>query len=185
MRLGLSKRTGDAVRILMYLAGLPRGERRTSAQLAEACQVRAGNVPTLVSYLSRADLLVCVPGPGGGCALSRDPAAITIADAIVAIEGSLEPDHCAVDDLHCREREFPCGLHETFVALIRNLNHSLGSLTLAEARRRHDVNRLVSSGQAMTAGPPSDDVGASASVAAPVSFSSLGRGPRPGSPPRA
>ncbi len=168
----------------MYLAGLPEGERRTSAQLAEACQVSAGNVPTLVSYLSRADLLACVPGPGGGCALSRDPSAITIADAIVAIEGSLEPEHCAVDDRHCREREFPCGLHETFVVLIRNLNHSLGSLTLAEARRRHDVNRLVSSGQAMTAGQPSGGDG-TAPVAAPVSFSSPVRGPRPGSPPRA
>ena len=65
MRLALTKRTGDTIRMLMFLASIPDGERRTSAQLSEACGVSMGNVPTLVAALSRADLLDCARGPGG------------------------------------------------------------------------------------------------------------------------
>ncbi|MEO6988454.1 MAG: Rrf2 family transcriptional regulator, partial [Aquihabitans sp.] len=75
MRLALTKRTGDAIRMLMYLASLQDGERRTSTQLSVACGVSMGNVPTLVAALSRSDLLDCARGPGGGCRLSRDPSA--------------------------------------------------------------------------------------------------------------
>jgi len=142
MRLGLTKRTGDAIRMLMYLASLPTGERRTSAQLAEAADVSMGNVPTLVASLSRAGLLDCVRGPGGGCALARDPSAITIAEAIVAIEGTMEPERCAIDERRCMDREYRCGIHETWSAVVRDLSASVAELTLAEALRRNDANRL-------------------------------------------
>ena len=141
MRLALTKRTGDAIRMLMFLASLPEGERRTSTQLAEACGVSMGNVPTLVAALSRADLLDCARGPGGGCRLSRSPEDITIAEAVVAIEGSLDPEHCAVDERRCAEQDFACGIHETWSTVIHDLRESLTNLTLRAALVRHEANR--------------------------------------------
>jgi Rrf2 family protein len=141
MRLGLTKRTGDAIRILMHLASLPPGERRTSTQLARDCDVSAGNVPTLVAALSRAGVLASTRGPGGGCALGRDPASITIAEAVMAIEGSLTPEHCAIDERRCVDRDYACGLHESWSVMVRGLTAGLSELTLAEAVERNDKNR--------------------------------------------
>lgn len=148
MRLALAKRTGDAIRMLMHLAELPEGERLTSSQLAEATGVSRGNVPTLVAALSRAGLLDCARGPGGGCALSRRPSAITITDAVVAIEGSMEPEHCAVDESRCADRDYPCGIHDAWRAMISDLQEHLNQMTLSDAvsiqaanRRRHETGR--------------------------------------------
>ena len=141
MQLGLTKRTGDAIRILMHLAALPPGTRLTSSELSTAARVSAGITPTLVAALSRAGILDCARGPGGGCALGRDPAEITIAQSIIAIEGSLEPEHCAIDERRCVDRDFPCGLHETWSMTVRDLTASLNSLSLAEALRRDELNR--------------------------------------------
>lgn len=156
MRLALTKRTGDAIRMLMYLATVPEGQRRTSTQLSEACAVSMGNVPTLVAALSRADLLDCARGPGGGCRLSRDPSAITMAEAVVAIEGSLDPDHCAVDERRCAERDFACGIHETWSTVIRDLRSSLSNLTLTEALARHEANRTAAEPAAPLVDGPED-----------------------------
>lgn len=141
MRLALTKRTGDAIRILMYLAEVPAGERRTSMQLADAAGVSTGNVPTLVAALSRHGLLDCARGPGGGCRLSREPSGITIAEAVVAIEGTLDPEHCAVDERRCAERDYACGIHESWTAMVGELRQRLSELTLEEAVTRHETNK--------------------------------------------
>lgn len=125
----------------MFLAAIPEGERRTSTQLSEAADVSMGNVPTLVAALSRDGLLDCARGPGGGCRLSRPPSEITIAEAIVAIEGSLEPEHCAVDERRCMDRDFACGIHDSWRAMVRDLQENLAKLTLQQAVARHDANR--------------------------------------------
>ena len=80
MRLALTKRSGDAIRMLLHLAAQPPGARLTSAQLATAAEVSAGNVPTLVATMARGGLLDCTPGRNGGCRLARPAEEITIAD---------------------------------------------------------------------------------------------------------
>lgn len=140
MRLTLTKRSGDAVRMLVHLAGLPEGTMRTTAQLAEECSVSAGNVPTLVATLARARLLACTPGRGGGCRLARPAEEITVAEAVAALEGSLELDRCAIDERRCTDREFPCGLHLTWSEAHADLIANLSGLTLAEAVRRSEAN---------------------------------------------
>lgn len=146
MRLALTKRTGDAIRMLMCLIDLPEDERWTSNRLASAAGVSRGNAPTLVAALSRAGLLDCSRGPGGGCRLSRDASEITIAEAIVAVEGTLEPEHCAIDERRCAERDFACGIHASWRAMVDQLQHHLTSLSLREAADRHEVNRLAFDG---------------------------------------
>jgi Rrf2 family protein len=141
VRLTLTKRTGDAIRVLVHLAMMPEGAKQTSAELARVCGVSPGNMPTMVANLGRSGLLVCTPGRGGGCRLARPAEAITMAEVLEALEGALELDRCAIDDRRCSEREHHCGMHrtmrDTHAALISNLS----GLTLAEAVRRQDANR--------------------------------------------
>ena len=140
MRLTLTKRTGDGVRVLLHLAEQAEGTKMTSAQLGSACNVSAGNMPTLVAALARAQLLDCTPGRGGGCRLGRPAAEITVAEVVEALEGSLDLERCSIDERRCSDREFHCGMHrmwrDTHAALITHLS----GLTLAEAARRQHVN---------------------------------------------
>lgn len=129
----------------MHLAALPANERRTSAQLAEASGVSHGNAPTLTAGLSRAGILDCTRGPGGGCTLSRDPSKITMAEVVMAIEGSLEPERCAIDEERCVDRDFPCGIHEMWSGVVRGATSGLAELSLAEALKRNQTNRATRS----------------------------------------
>ena len=97
MRLTLTKRGEYGFRLMLYLAGRPPDERVTAAQLAEVCRIPAGNVPTILSMLSRAHILSCSPGRNGGCTLARDPADISTLEIIEALEGQLEISHCLLD----------------------------------------------------------------------------------------
>ena len=141
MRLALTKRTGDSIRILMHLASLPAGSRRTSAQLAAASGVSNGNVATLIAAMSRAGILDCARGPGGGCALARDPSHISIAEAVTAIEGTLEAEHCAIDERRCIDREHPCGLHQTWTGVLRAMTDELAGLSLAQALENDEASQ--------------------------------------------
>ncbi|MFV0318595.1 MAG: RrF2 family transcriptional regulator [Microthrixaceae bacterium] len=136
MRLALTKRAGDAIRILLHLATLPEGTRMSSTKIAEASGVSHGNIPTLIAALSRAELLDCTRGPGGGCALSRDAEEITVAETVIAIEGALEPERCAIDDRRCIERDYNCGIHDTWRGVIHEMQQRLANLSIAEAQRR-------------------------------------------------
>lgn len=146
MRLALTKRSGDAIRVLLHLAARPEGTRLPASVIAEESGVTQGNIATLTAALSRADILDCARGPGGGCALARSPDAITIGEAVRAIEGSLEPDHCAIDDRSCTEREFNCGIHQTWRGVIREMVERLDGLTVAQALADHHANGEAAAG---------------------------------------
>jgi Rrf2 family protein len=139
--LTLTKRTGDAIRVLVHLAAQPPGTRALSADLAHACGVSAGNMPTMVAKLGRFGLLESTPGRGGGCRLARPPEMITLAEVVEALEGSLELDRCSIDDRRCAEREFHCGMHRTWRDTHASLIANLSGLTLAEVVRREASNR--------------------------------------------
>ena len=142
MRLALTKRSGDATRMLVHLAGLPEGTRLKSSDLAKACDVSSGNVPTLIATLARSNLLICTPGRGGGCQLARPAEQITVAEVVAALEGSLELDRCSIDDRRCIDRPYFCGMHRTWSAVHADLIQSLSQLTLADAAERERVNAL-------------------------------------------
>ena len=63
-----------------------------------------------------------------------------MAEAVAALEGSLELDRCAIDERRCTDREFPCGLHLTWSEAHADLIANLSGLTLAEAVRRSEAN---------------------------------------------
>ncbi|MCP5025471.1 MAG: Rrf2 family transcriptional regulator [Actinomycetia bacterium] len=136
MRLILTRRGGYGVRMLAHLATLDAGTQITSAALGEACDVPRGNVPTIVNRLSRAGLLVCTPGRGGGCCLARDASGISSLEIIEALEGPIEENVCLLDGLRCDDKETQCVMHPTWVAGRQGVIDSFASTSLAELARR-------------------------------------------------
>lgn len=136
MRLFLTKRGEYGIRLLLHLAAQTPGERRTASDLAKACEIPAGNVPTIMNILARAGILVCSPGRGGGCSLARDASAITMLQIIEALEGQLEISRCLLDSRRCHDRDPECAVHAAWSAGRDAAIGALGATSLADTLNR-------------------------------------------------
>ncbi len=114
MRLTLTKRGDYGFRLLLHLARQEADERLTTAQLASACDIPPGNVPTIVSLLSRANVLACSPGRQGGCLLDRAPEQIFALEIIEALEGPIEIRYCLLDSRRCHDKDPECAIHHAW-----------------------------------------------------------------------
>ncbi len=149
MRLTLTKRGEYGFRLMLYLAGRPPDERVTAAQLAEVCRIPAGNVPTIMSMLSRAHILACSPGRNGGCTLARDPADISTLEIIEALEGQLEISHCLLDSRRCHGVDPECAVHHAWSAGRDTAIAALARTSLADAIERGlELSALVAASDA-------------------------------------
>ena len=133
MRLSLTKRGEYAVRMAIHLATIPGG-RVTAVDLGAACDIPMGNVPTIVNLLSRAGVLDCSPGRGGGCMLGRAAEEISVLEVIEAVEGPLGA-MCVLDAQRCGVPGQECALHSAWASAREGVLGTLSELTLAEAAR--------------------------------------------------
>jgi len=76
--LDLSQRYGSSVPV-------------TQADIAARQQIPEAYLNQLLAALRRAELVRSVRGPEGGHMMRRSPAEITVAEAVVALEGSISP----------------------------------------------------------------------------------------------
>jgi Rrf2 family protein len=136
VKLSLTKQCEYGIRLLLHLAALPREQRMTASELAEACDVSIGNVPTIVNVLARARILTSSPGRGGGCQLAVDPADISMLQIIEVLDGPLEIPHCLLDSRRCHGRDPECAVHRAWSAGRDAAIRSLAQTTLADALRR-------------------------------------------------
>jgi FeS assembly SUF system regulator len=98
--LRIAKLTDYATGLMTHLARSP--ERQISAQqLAQEFGLPAPTVAALLKKLARAGLVTSTRGVGGGYCLARPPAAISVAEVIVAIEGPVALTECALADGQC------------------------------------------------------------------------------------
>lgn len=132
MRLALTRRCEYGIRILIQLARLPQGERMTTAELAQVCEVPAGNVPTIVNILSRSGFVNSSPGRRGGCSLAVDPATVSMYDIALLLEGNLELEHCLLDSRY-RCGEYKCCVCDIWMAGRAQALNALQDTSLADA----------------------------------------------------
>jgi Rrf2 family protein len=135
VRLTLNKRAEYGVRLVMYLADQASDQRMTAAHLAEECQIPAGNVPTIMSLLSRAGVLDCSPGRAGGCMLARPPEEISALEIVEALEGPMEIAHCLLDSRRCHGKDPECAVHHAWSEGRDAAIAALARLSLADAVR--------------------------------------------------
>jgi Rrf2 family cysteine metabolism transcriptional repressor len=86
------------VRLLVEL-GRHHGERPVPLKaIAEAEGLPLAYLERIVALLKKAALVESTRGAHGGYRLARDPAAITMDHAILALEGAVAPMSCFVDE---------------------------------------------------------------------------------------
>lgn len=145
MRLFLTKRGEYGIRLLLHLAAHP-GQRMTAGELAEACEVPAGNVPTIVNILARSGILMCSPGRGGGCSLAREASDISMLEIIEALEGQLEISRCLLDSRRCHDRDPECAVHKAWSSGRDAAIRALSETTLADTLEREREIEMLSGG---------------------------------------
>jgi FeS assembly SUF system regulator len=105
----LSHLADYAVVLMTAAARRPAGARLSATELSGETGVPLPTAQKLMGQLAASGLLNSVRGAGGGFALSRAPAEISLADIVEAVEGPIaltmcsdSANHECILDAHCR-----------------------------------------------------------------------------------
>ena len=116
--------------------------------IADRQEISADYVAQLFRLLQSAGLVEGVKGPGGGYRLTRDPAQITAADVVQAVEGPVAIVHCTlpcpVESPSCTRVDH-CATHLLWKRVSETVIEVLDSVTLQDLSVQAD-NLLVGSG---------------------------------------
>lgn len=111
-------------------------------ELAERQEISADYVAQLFGTLQAAGLVEGVKGPGGGYRLARDPAKITAADVVQAVEGPLAVVHCALpgpnEEPAC-DRVDRCVTHLLWKQLSEAMKGVLNAVSLEDLVHQADL----------------------------------------------
>lgn len=103
----------------------------TLAAVSERQRISLSYLEQLFGKLRRHGLVESVRGPGGGYRLARAPAAISVAEVIVAVDEPIDATQCAGRE-SCKDDGKRCMTHELWANLNAHIFTFLRSVTLAE-----------------------------------------------------
>lgn len=127
----ISAKADYAVRAALELAASPDRAPVKGTELADAQRIPLQFLEQIMLELKRAGLVATKRGARGGYWLAHEPAEITVADVIRAVEGPLANIH----DLPPEETSYPGPaerLRDVWIAVRANLRAVLEEVTLAE-----------------------------------------------------
>ena len=128
--LRVSKLTDYATVVMTCLA--TSAEEVLSAQiLAERARLETPTVSKVLKQLASAGLVDSWRGVNGGYRLARQPAAITVADIVTAMEGPIGMTECCTEGGLC-DHESHCGVRVNWQRISEAIRAALESVTLAD-----------------------------------------------------
>lgn len=128
----------QAIHSVVMLAGLAPDGVVSAAALAEFHEVSPSNLLKHLQALSGAGILQALPGPKGGYRLARPPAAITLLDVVLAVEGAAPAFRCkeirrrGPNPLPARLLSKPCSISAAMLRAERVYRAELRRVTIAE-----------------------------------------------------
>ena len=128
--LKLGKLTDYATVLMAAIAAEP-GRVHAAHELAARTHVAAPTVSKLLKLLVKGGLLASQRGATGGYRLVREPARISVADVIKALEGPIAVTDCAVHDGGCAI-EAGCAARAPFRLINVAIQQALEAVTLAD-----------------------------------------------------
>ena len=97
----LTQFTDYSLRVLIYLAAQPE-RRATVAEIATAFDISEHHLTKVVHFLGKQEWIATVRGKGGGLALARPAADISIGRVVRDTEGNAGPAECFDENAHSR-----------------------------------------------------------------------------------
>lgn len=141
-------REGDyAVRVVVDLAGRPRGAVVPAGDVSRTTGVPRAYLAKIIQALSRASLVRTRQGPTGGVFLLTDPATITLRQMIEAVEGPIYLNRCLIQPGQCPRDHF-CPVHPVWRRIQGLLIRELDAVTAKELAAAPVVQRHSQGGVA-------------------------------------
>jgi len=128
----LSSLADYAVVMLSAAARHAPGDRLTANLLAEETGVPLPTAQKLMGRLAQAGLLASARGTGGGVRLAREPADISLADIVEAVEGPIAMTACVDDHRHDCGLESACRVRPHWDVVNGTIRDALGGVSLAQ-----------------------------------------------------
>ena len=100
------------------------------AAISQRQQISLSYLEQLFGKLRRAELVESTRGPGGGYALGRDAAEITVADIIIAVDEPIDATGCAGKENCMGEDAARCMTHDLWASLNTKMLDHLNSIKL-------------------------------------------------------
>ena len=120
-----------AMRLVIYIASFPEGQKVALRQAAEAEHISLKYLEQLAHTLVQAGILESVRGYGGGYRLAKSANQIKAGDVLRASEGSTIPVACAGLDEGC-PREETCPTITFWAGLDRIIEDYVDGVTIAD-----------------------------------------------------
>lgn len=139
----VSARTEYALLALMEIAAHSADTPLQSKDIAARAGIPKPFLDQLLMDLRRSGLIRSIRGPGGGYALGRPAAEVTVRDVIEVVEGHVLHTQCGIkapDGSPCRRLAL-CALLEVWRRVDRSIIEVLSRTTLADlAERQHHLD---------------------------------------------
>jgi Rrf2 family protein len=128
---GILRHTDYAARVVLHIAGLGSEAKVPIAEISKQRLMPDPFVRRVVARLAWAGILRNVRGSGGGVALARPAADITLLDIVRAMEGGVALNRCVSDPGDCPLSDH-CTVHRAWLGLTRGLEESLLRINFAD-----------------------------------------------------
>lgn len=125
----LTRAADYGVRVMVHLAGLPKGQRVPIQDLAKAAAAPESFLSKVMQRLASSRLVNSHRGASGGFELAIPAADITMLDVITAVEGPLSLNSCLPHGDGCNRRAF-CAAHHVWADAQAKLAEVLDGATI-------------------------------------------------------
>jgi Rrf2 family transcriptional regulator, iron-sulfur cluster assembly transcription factor len=104
------------------------------AEIAARQDITVPYLEQLFLKLRGQGLVKSVRGPGGGYLLAKEPAQISVAEVISAVDESIKMTRCSKDENSngCVAKKTKCLTHDLWDGLGKQIENYLGAVTLAD-----------------------------------------------------
>jgi Rrf2 family protein len=126
----IARHTDYAARLLLHLCSLGEGQSASIAEIAEQRLLPLPFIRRMVARLVTAGLLTTTRGKNGGIQLGRSPAEITLADVVMAMEGTIALNDCVHLPDACPFMN-SCPVQKAWTDVSQALTKHLASITFA------------------------------------------------------
>ena len=121
-----------ALRVMVYLA-LHQNEGHTPLkEIAESESISQKYLESIMTLLSKGNLVDAVHGKGGGYRLNREPSGYTVGSILKLTEGSLAPVSCTTQGPAACSRSTCCQTKPMWEKLDKMIDEFFEGITLAD-----------------------------------------------------
>lgn len=146
----LTRAADYAVRVMVYLARIPRNDRALLPAIGQATDAPESFLSKVLQALARAKLITSRRGPSGGFQISARGRQASMREVIEAIDGPINLNVCMSDKRSC-ERKAWCPAHPVWGKAQQALLDVLNSALVSDLAARYRgipilVNRKAGTG---------------------------------------